>query len=103
MCITARLAVRAGLAAVAAALLAAPPVLQAGGFNNRHVLILGVDGCRSDALQAADAPNLKALAASGTVTYTAYAGGVLGTPAQQPTVSAPGWASDLTGVWVDKH
>lgn len=83
--------------------LAVTPAAQAGGFGHRHVIILGVDGCRSDALLAANAPNLKALAARGTVTYSAYAGGVLGTAMQQPTVSAPGWASTLTGVWTDKH
>jgi hypothetical protein len=83
--------------------LAVTPAAQASGFGNRHVIILGVDGCRSDALLVANAPNLKALAASGTATYNAYAGGVLGTPMQQPTVSAPGWASILTGVWTDKH
>lgn len=103
MDITALLVARAVLTLATAALLVAPPALWASGFNNRHVLVLGVDGCRSDALLAANAPNLKALAAEGMVAYSAYAGGVLGTPAQQPTVSAPGWASILTGVWTDKH
>lgn len=84
-------------------LLGAPFETRSSGFANRHVLILGIDGCRVDALLAANAPNLMALAARGTVTYSAYAGGIQGTPTQQPTVSAPGWASILTGVWTDKH
>lgn len=71
--------------------------------RRKHALVIGIDGCRSDALQAAKAPNLKALIANGTVCYRAYAGGKLGTPTQQPTVSGPSWASILTGVWLDKH
>ncbi len=92
----------AGAVALAAAL-AVPPPAWAGGFGNRHVLILGIDGCRSDALLAADAPNLMALAANGSAAFNAFAGGVIGTPTQQPTVSAPGWTTILTGVWTDKH
>jgi len=53
----AQLAVRVGLAVVAAWLVA-PRVLRGVGFHNRHVLFPGVDGCRSDALQAPDASNL---------------------------------------------
>lgn len=33
----------------------------------------------------------------------AFAGGVLGTPTQQPTVSGPGWSTILTGVWANRH
>jgi hypothetical protein len=32
-----------------------------------------------------------------------YTGGVLGTASQQPTVSGPGWSTNLTGVWTDQH
>ena len=46
---------------------------------------------------------MDALIASGSVTYNAFAGGVLGTPTQQSTSSGPGWSSILTGVWKDKH
>jgi predicted AlkP superfamily pyrophosphatase or phosphodiesterase len=72
-------------------------------FNGKHVLIIGIDGCRSDALQAAKAPNLKSLAENGTVSYNVYAGGKLGTKTQQPTISGASWSSIVTGVWVDKH
>ncbi|HEX2749744.1 MAG TPA: alkaline phosphatase family protein [Verrucomicrobiales bacterium] len=71
--------------------------------KKKKVLLIGIDGCRSDALQAADAPRLKALAAEGTVTWNAVAGGELNGPTQQPTVSGPGWSSILCGVCMDKH
>lgn len=72
-------------------------------FGGKHVLVIGIDGCRSDALQAAKAPNLKGLASSGTVCWKAYAGGIQGTKTEQPLVSGPSWSSILAGVWVDKH
>lgn len=72
-------------------------------FDGKHALVIGIDGCRSDALQAAKAPNIKGLAASGTVCWSAFAGGTEGTPTQQQTSSGPSWSSILTGVWVDKH
>ena len=75
----------------------------AGMADGRHVLLIGIDGCRVDALCAAQAPNLKALAATGAAWYHAYTGGELGTKTQQPTTSGPGWSSILTGVWADRH
>jgi predicted AlkP superfamily pyrophosphatase or phosphodiesterase len=72
-------------------------------FGNKHVLVIGIDGCRSDALQAAKIPNLRGLIENGTVCYDVFAGGKIGAKTQQTTVSFPGWASILTGVWVDKH
>ncbi len=71
--------------------------------KKKKVLLIGIDGCRSDALQVADAPRLRALAAAGTVTWDAVAGGELHGPTQQPTVSGPGWSSVLCGVSMDKH
>lgn len=72
-------------------------------FGGKHVLIIGIDGCRSDALQAANAPNIKSLIQNGSVCYRAYSGGKLGSKTQQATVSGPSWGSILTGVWSDKH
>jgi predicted AlkP superfamily pyrophosphatase or phosphodiesterase len=66
-------------------------------------LVIGIDGLRVDALQQAETPSLDGLIAEGTVTYDAFAGGVLGTQTEQMTWSGPGWSSILTGVWVDKH
>lgn len=73
------------------------------GTVSKHVLVIGIDGLRPDALIAADTPVLDELIGNGTVTYDAYAGGELGTETQQATSSGPGWSSILTGVWVDKH
>ncbi len=39
----------------------------------------------------------------GAYSAQAFAGGVLGTPTQQTTVSGPGWSTILTGVWTDRH
>ncbi len=71
--------------------------------DSRHVLLVGIDGLRSDALQAAATPNLDALTEQGTVTYAGFVGGERGGATEQATDSGPGWASILTGVWVDKH
>ncbi|HSJ04759.1 MAG: alkaline phosphatase family protein [Verrucomicrobium sp.] len=90
--------------------LASPPSATekpAGTFGGRHVLLVGIDGMRADALQLAMSqglvPHLKDLADSGATTWTAHAGGELGGATQQPTISGPGWTSIFTGVWKDKH
>lgn len=72
-------------------------------FGNKHVLVIGIDGARSDSVQAAKVPNLRKLIAEGTVCWRAFSGGHIGTPTEQRLVSGPSWASILTGVWVDKH
>ncbi|WP_224777002.1 alkaline phosphatase family protein [Achromobacter insolitus] len=79
-----------------------PPVTTPGEASVDKVLFVGVDGLTYDALRrgAADntLPNLSQL----TVTR-AWTGGVTGTVTQQPTLSAPGWATLLTGQWADVH
>jgi len=60
-----------------------------------HVLIIGIDGCRPDAIIAANAPSLDGLISSGT--WSPHA---LNIP---PTWSGTGWSSMLTGVWPVKH
>jgi predicted AlkP superfamily pyrophosphatase or phosphodiesterase len=76
-------------------------------FEGRRVLMIGIDGCRADAVrklvEAGRAPNLKSLIEAGTVTWNGYTGGNLGTPTQQDTVSGPGWSTILTGVWREQH
>jgi predicted AlkP superfamily pyrophosphatase or phosphodiesterase len=75
-------------------------ILAADRPQNRVVLI-GIDGCRTDALQAADPPNLDRLIAHG-----AFSGAtnIVGTRSDEAdTVSGPGWSNILTGVWADKH
>lgn len=76
---------------------------KSGNSGAKHTLIIGLDGTRPDCLKVAKAPHLAALIAAGAVTYDAYAGGIKGTPGEQPTVSGPGWSSILTGVWANKH
>lgn len=71
--------------------------------RSRHVLVVGIDGLRSDGLEAADTPNIDAIAADGTTTMYAYAGGEQGTETEQPTLSGPGWATVLTGVYANRH
>ncbi len=58
-------------------------------------MIIGMDGARADALQIASTPNLEALTASGFADFAAITGDI--------SLSGPGWASMLSGVWCDKH
>lgn len=71
--------------------------LTLAGFNQeeRKVLLIGIDGCRWDALQVASTPNIDALIGNATYSYDART--------QFPTSSGPGWSSMLTGVWSPKH
>jgi predicted AlkP superfamily pyrophosphatase or phosphodiesterase len=62
---------------------------------HKKVPIIGLDGCRPDALQQAPAPHLHALIRDGAFSDQAQTGDI--------TISGPGWASLLTGVWRDKH
>jgi len=70
--------------------------------SGAHVVAIGIDGLRPDALQIANTPNMDQLIGAGTISYRSFAGGI---PVVNPQVSssAPGWSSILTGVWVDKH
>jgi predicted AlkP superfamily pyrophosphatase or phosphodiesterase len=72
------------------------------GADTRHVLVIGIDGCRPDALAIADTPNLDALIANGT-----YFDGtdIVSPDRKNPanTVSGPGWSNLLCGIWPDKH
>ncbi len=63
--------------------------------SQARVLIIGMDGTRAEALATADTPNLDGLRASGIADMDALTGDV--------SLSGPGWASMLTGVWCDKH
>ncbi|PSL44378.1 type I phosphodiesterase/nucleotide pyrophosphatase [Chitinophaga niastensis] len=61
----------------------------------RKVLLIGIDGCKANALKAATAPNIQALLPHAVYSYDALT--------QPPTWSGPGWSSMLTGVWGNKH
>jgi hypothetical protein len=66
-----------------------------GGAAESKVLLIGIDGFRADVLPVAATPVIDALIAEGCYTERALTGDI--------TVSGPGWASYLTGVWRDKH
>src|SRR4051812_12934347 len=68
---------------------------------NKRFLLIGIDGCRTDALLAAQAPNLHRLRDEGAFSAKNDILGERRTAAE--TVSGPGWTSILTGVWADKH
>ncbi|ROQ18719.1 MULTISPECIES: alkaline phosphatase family protein [unclassified Curtobacterium] len=85
-----------GIAAAPAATAATPAAAAAA--SSEHVVVIGIDGALFDRIAAADAPNLDAMIASGYSSKTwLYAA-----PMAQ-TLSGPGWATNLTGVWPDKH
>lgn len=63
--------------------------------SDKRILIIGLDGCRTDAFQRANTPNMDSLAMAGHL-YTDVNRG-------PHTVSAPGWTALLTGVWSNKH
>lgn len=68
----------------------------------KRVLIVGIDGCRPDALAAAQTPHLDALIAEGAWFEGTDIREPNGTDAAD-TISGPGWSNILTGVWPDKH
>lgn len=67
----------------------------------RKVLLVGIDGCRPDAIEASQAKYLPKLIAGGTYSDRCDVLGDRETKAD--TASGPGWATILTGVWADKH
>ncbi len=69
--------------------------LAAYASQTRKVLVIGIDGCRSDAFQQANTPHLDSLIATGLFTYDAWHLGI--------TVSGPSWSTIMTGVWWNKH
>lgn len=83
----------AAFAAMASAAVAAEP--------SKHVLIIGIDGVRPDALKVAKTPNLDRLIAEGT--YASATDIVAPRETKSDTISGPGWSNILTGTWSDKH
>ena len=67
----------------------------------KKVLLIGIDGCRPDALEAAHTPNLDALIKDGVLVLNTKIIGERETDAD--TISGPGWSNILCGVWPDKH
>ncbi|MBR8535881.1 alkaline phosphatase family protein [Carboxylicivirga sediminis] len=63
--------------------------------GNNKVLIIGIDGCRPDALKRANTPNIDRLWREGAYSFSA----------QTDPISSSGicWTGMLTGVWHQKH
>lgn len=86
---------------VALSLVAASAAEPTAKTSTAKVLLIGIDGCRFDALRAARTPHLHTLLAEGAHSETTQ---ILGDRyAGNDTISGPGWSSILTGVWADKH
>lgn len=61
----------------------------------KKVLIIGIDGCRADALITAITPNIDSLIDNGVYSPDALNDDI--------TISGPGWSANLCGVWSNKH
>lgn len=61
----------------------------------QHVVIVGLDGCRPEAIRQAEAPVMQQLAREGAVCWKARA--------VQPTVTQVNWAAMLTGCMPEKN
>jgi len=63
--------------------------------TTKKVLIIGIDGCRTDALELANTPTIDNLITNGIYSPDALNNDI--------TISGPGWSAILCGVWSDKH
>jgi predicted AlkP superfamily pyrophosphatase or phosphodiesterase len=70
--------------------------------KEKKVVFIIIDGISNDQLKKASTPNLDAIASNGSYT-DAFVGGIKGTIAETPTISAVGYNSLLTGTWAHKH
>lgn len=61
-------------------------------------LLIGIDGVQYERMMVLNLPNIKTLRIE-----PSYTGGIAGSSTRQATVSGPGWATVLTGVWANKH
>ncbi len=85
---------------------------QAEAGQVKKSLFFGIDGLGfgEQGFRVANTPFMDSLIKgtwqadyNGAYSDQAFAGGVIGTATQQPTVSGPGWSTMLTGVWADRH
>lgn len=61
----------------------------------KKLLVIGIDGCRADAITPALAPTITALLPNSTYSFTGLTSTV--------TMSCVGWSNMCTGVWPTKH
>jgi len=83
------------LVLITSLLLAFSPLYLLGQTPSSRVLVIGIDGVRSDALTAANTPNIDALMSAGVYSPDALNDDI--------TISGPGWSDILCGVRSDKH
>ena len=67
-------------------------------FQNKKVLLLGIDGVQYQHLEKLPTPNFDRLKIQ-----KAFAGGVEHQQTEQATASGPAWTTIMTGVWANKH
>lgn len=70
--------------------------------QEKKTLFIILDGIQRELLERNPTPNLDDIASQGGYNY-AYVGGKKGGYSETPTISAVGYNSLLTGVWVNKH
>lgn len=76
----------------------APAGQRAAAEKARKLLVVGMDGLNWDSVVAADAPQLDALAAQGSLGRS-----LVQCPTLADSSSGPGWSNIATGVWPDRH
>ncbi len=64
------------------------------------MLVIGIDGCRPDGIEAARTPALDRLIDGGIFVRASC---LPPRPTIADSVSGPGWAAIVTGVWAEKH
>ncbi|MBN2652042.1 MAG: alkaline phosphatase family protein [Spirochaetales bacterium] len=69
----------------------------------KKALIIGLDGTRPDAAVQAGMIGKISNIVPGMKFYYSYAGGDWKNGTQQPTITAPGWTTIMTGVWANQH
>ena len=75
--------------------------LHAQNKTRKSIFIIA-DGIPADVIEKLDLPNFKKIAKEGGFAR-ALVGGEKGGYTETPTISAVGYNSVLTGVWVNKH
>ncbi|MFI5495890.1 alkaline phosphatase family protein [Actinoplanes sp. NPDC051859] len=93
-----RAAVRSSLVAALLVSTAAAVPASAAAAPVKKLLVIGMDGLNWDNVVAADAPQLKSLAAQGALGRS-----LVQCPTLADSSSGPGWSTIATGVWPDRH
>ncbi len=86
------------IAVLTTALTGHPRRRLAAAARPQKVVVIGIDGALLSKIQAYNTPALKGLISTGSSSRT-----TLYAQPFAPTLSGPGWATNATGVWPDKH